>query len=127
MSLLSEKISLNEIIQALKSLNEISKKEGLEFKFNYRIAKIARIITPLVMSYEKTVQKFFQENGTLDTKTNQYALDPENVKLIEEFRVQNEEALSEMHDVNIELIPLEIVDESLNADQLRGIFWMIQE
>ena len=101
-----EKLSLREIRNSLGALNEIGKKEGLDFKLNYRIAKNCKNLEPIVKAYESSLQKFFKENGKYDKASGGYMLDPKDESKVIEFQKTNEELLEEEYEAEIDKIQI---------------------
>lgn len=120
------KLNLGEIINSLGSLNEIGKKEGLEFKLNYRVAKNSRKLEPIVKAYRIALDKFYKENGTYDQSSGEYRIDLKDKALVLKFKETNDELLSEEHEIEFDLIPIDLfLNTTIEAQYIQKIFWMI--
>ena len=125
-----QKVTLKfiEIQAALGALVSIGKRDGLEFKLNYKLAKNSKVLEPIVRTYEETLKKFFEEKGVYPNENGNYNLDKEDKKTVIEFNKTNKDLFSETYEVDVEMIPSEFFsDHDIPAEQLRFILWMIKE
>jgi len=119
-------VTLKEVRNSLAALIEIGKKEGLDFKFNYRIAKICKTIEPIIKLYEESLNKFFKENGKYDDKTGAMGLDPKDQAKFLKFNETNLELLDEVHEIEIETIPIKMFEDyDIQSELIRPILWII--
>lgn len=117
-------LTLQQIRNSLGSLNYISKKEGLDFKFNYRIAKISESLKPIVKPYELAISKFLKENGEVDPESNQTIIkDKESLK---NFEAETKSMLEEAHEISLTKIPIKMFEEyDIPAEHICNLLWMI--
>jgi len=125
---MNTQLTLREIRNALGSFIEIGKKDGLSFDFNYRVAKICKVIEPIVKTYEESLTKFLEENGTYSKESGGKRLDTSNEKLMLSFNEANKNLLNEYFEFYIEKIPLKMFsDYDIPAANIRAILWAIRE
>lgn len=118
------KLSLDEIVKSLGSLNSINKKEGQDFKFNYRIAKISKKLEPILKPYLETTAKFYKENGKFNVNESKYKL--ESRETIEGFNAINKELLAEEFEIEVQKIPIKMFEAyDITGDEIRSLFWLI--
>lgn len=121
-------LTLDQLNKSIKALNYISVKEGLDFGFNYKIAKACKAIEKNVITFQETLQKFFKDQGVYDKEKGTYTLDTKNQALVENFRKVEKELLESEHDVEVERIPLsEFASYDIPAEIVRNIFWLIDD
>lgn len=118
-------LTLREIRDSLKSLNVISKKEGLPFKLNYRVAKISNNLVPIVKAYETALRKFIKENGVINEKTKEHEI-PANSPVIKSFNEMNDELLNEENKIELVKIPVDLfLEQDITAECIRSLLWLI--
>jgi len=120
-------LTLKEIKKSLSALINVGKKEGLDFKFNYRVAKICKKIEPIVKVYEESLNKFFKENGKYSKEDGTVTLNPKDEKLIIKFRDTEAILLNETHTIEFDKIPIEMFEEyDISSENIRNMMWMIE-
>lgn len=121
-------LKLKELIFSLAALNEIGKKKGLNFKFNYQIAKISKTIEPIVQEYEACLRKFINENGIYDENHGAKVISKKEELKVLQFNENNEELLEKTNKIEIDKIFIEdFYNYDIEAVYIRPLFWMIYD
>lgn len=120
-------LTLREVKDAYSSLLSIGKRE-LDFKLSYRLAKISNKLKPIVSTYETAMNGFIKQKGTLDKKDGQIKILPSQTEVITEFNETNDELMKEVHNVEIECIPIKMLESyEIPANDLQAILSLIED
>jgi hypothetical protein len=122
------KLTLNEIAGAVGALNQMGENKDLSFKLSYRIAKIAKKLEPILSVYQDARNQYITDNGVKNEETGNMEIPSTDAEKILEFTKHNDELLQEESEVELDLIPESLFeDTNVTPNQVRSILWAIEE
>ena len=119
------KIILSELIQASKVINKIFNKP-MEFKLSYRLTKLNKKLKTELSDFEVAKNELIKKYGIKDGKGT-ISVPPEK---IEEFSKELEPVLAEEIDIDVALIPYDLMEKTnidLSTNELVTIEKFIEE